>query len=1175
MQTSVATRTFKTDSDFRYSPENGLRFKRCFTKDGASPYDLFEYELRSSVIREPSGKVVFEMHDVEVPKSWSQVATDILAQKYFRKAGVPQYNTDGTAKLNSDGTPILGSEHSIKQVAHRLAGTWRYWAEKYGYFSSETDAQIFYDELAYMIVAQMVAPNSPQWFNTGLYWAYGINGPAQGHYYVDPNTGAMTKSVDAYTHPQPHACFIQSVKDDLVNEGGIMDLWVREARLFKYGSGTGTNFSSLRGSGEKLSGGGTSSGLMSWLKIGDRAAGAIKSGGTTRRAAKMVILNIDHPDIEEFVEWKMKEERKVAALVAAGYDSAYESEAYQTVSGQNSNNSVRVTQEFMEAVQNDSDWNLIARIDKSVIKTLKARTLWDKIANAAWSCADPGVQYDSTINDWHTCPVSGRINGSNPCSEYMFIDDTACNLASINLAHFYDSDTSAFDIDGFRHATRLWTVVLEVSILMAQYPSEQIARGSFDFRSLGLGYANIGSVLMTAGIPYDSPEALAFSGSITALMTAESFATSAEMAKLLGPFHKYAENREAMLRAIRNHRRAAFNAGEEEYENLSVKPVGVDPQYAPAYLLAAARESWNKALEWGELHGFRNAQTTLLAPTGTIGLLMDCATTGVEPDFALVKFKKLAGGGYFKIVNESVPVALKTLGYSEAQVNDMVNYLKGHGTLIGAPTVGHKDLKEKGFTEAEIDKIEKSLPTVFELPFAFNVWTLGEDCVKRLGFDSEQYNDPNFNLLAALGFTNDEIAAANEYVCGAMTIEGAPHLKKEHYPVFDTANKNGKKGQRYIHYLGHIRMMAAVQPFLSGAISKTINMPHEATIDDVKIAYMASWKLGLKAVALYRDGCKMSQPLSSKSKDKEQKENKVEEKSAVVAAVANTPAPQPTPVAPTTTAPQNFVLTDKNGSDYNQAVDAAHAQENYAHDGTVQGKKIYIHGEQRRLPFKRSGLTIKAKVQGQKVFLRTGEYPDGKLGEVFIDMYKEGAAFRSVLNLFAIAISTGLQYGVPLEEYVEKFTFTRFEPAGMTDHPNVKFCTSVVDFVFRVLGMEYLGRMDFVQVKPTGIQKNRAEQMARLASERAGQKMMPLGEKIKENEADEVEKNKIVLKDYVAKDQLSLPNMPKTNDTATGINQQLSGMMGDAPPCPTCGHITIRNGSCYKCLNCGSTTGCS
>ncbi|MCX6781867.1 MAG: vitamin B12-dependent ribonucleotide reductase [Candidatus Magasanikbacteria bacterium] len=1168
MLTAVATKVWETDSDFRYNPEKGLRFSRHYTQEGVNVFDMFEYDLRPSVIREPSGKVIFEMKEVEVPLSWSQVATDILAQKYFRKAGVPQYFPDGTPQIEIDGSPVLGPETSVKQVMHRLAGTWRYWGEKYGYFASPKDAEIFYDELTYTLLAQMVAPNSPQWFNTGLNWAHGINGPSQGHYYADPETGEILKSDDSYTHPQPHACFIQSVKDDLVNEGGIMDLWVREARLFKYGSGTGTNFSNLRGKGEKLSGGGTSSGLMSWLKIGDRAAGAIKSGGTTRRAAKMVILNVDHPDIEEFVDWKVQEEKKVAALVAAGYDASYESEAYQTVSGQNSNNTVRVTQDYLEAVERGDDWHLRWCTSREVARTVKSKDLWDKITKAAWSCADPGLQFDTTINDWHTCPNSGRINASNPCSEYMFLDDTACNLASINLAHYFNSETGKFDVESFRYTVRIWTVVLEISVLMAQYPSKEIAGGSYNFRTLGLGHANVGSVLMMAGIPYDSIEAMGFAGAITAIMTGESYATSAEMAKFLGPFPKYEENREAMLRVIRNHRHAAYNAAATDYEGLSVTPHGLDQAHTPAYLAAAARESWDKALVRGEKYGFRNAQTTVLAPTGTIGLLMDCSTTGVEPDFALVKFKKLAGGGYFKIVNEAVPAALKNLNYTDDQIIDITAYMKGHGSLKGSPGINHESLVEKGFTGEDLAKIEAALPSVFDLTYALNIWSLGEECYKRLGFSAEQARDANFNVLAGLGFSAEQINAANDFVCGTMTIEGAPHLRVEDYPVFDTANRNGKKGERYIHYLGHIKMMAAVQPFLSGAISKTINMPNEATVEDIKTAYMTSWKLGVKANAIYRDGCKLSQPLST-SKEKEKTAEK-EAEPVVISTAASQAELLPSKDF-------KYSLSSSSETVVNQIVDEAVVQVKYAHDGTSQGTRIYIHGEQRQLPYKRSGLTIRVKVMGQKVFLRTGEYPDGKLGEIFIDMYKEGAAFRSLLNMFAISISTGLQYGIPLEEYVSKFTFTRFEPAGMTDHPNIKFCTSVIDLVFRILGMEYLGRMDFVQVKPQGIQKNRAEQIAKMISEAQGQSMLELQKK----DDDEVEKEKIILKDQVLKSQMdttvtnTVAEETKAEAAVTGANQQLSGMMGDAPPCPTCGHITIRNGSCYKCLNCGSTTGCS
>ncbi|PIT87054.1 MAG: ribonucleoside-diphosphate reductase, adenosylcobalamin-dependent [Candidatus Magasanikbacteria bacterium CG10_big_fil_rev_8_21_14_0_10_40_10] len=951
-----------------------------------------------------------------------------------------------------------------------------------------------------------------------------------------------------------HNCFIQSVKDDLVNEGGIMDLWVREARLFKYGSGTGSNFSALRGEGESLSGGGNSSGLMSWLKIGDRAAGAIKSGGTTRRAAKMVIVNTDHPDIEKFIEWKVKEEKKVAVLLAAGYDSSYEGEAYQTVSGQNSNNTVRVDLKFMQTVEQDGDWNLISRTDGRIIKTLPARQLWNKIAQAAWSCADPGLQFDTTINDWHTCPRSGRINASNPCSEYMFLDDTACNLASINLGHYYDSENSVFDVEGFRNTVRVWTLVLETSVLMAQYPSFEIAKRSYEFRTLGLGYANIGSVLMTAGLPYDSPEAMAFAACVTAVMTAESYASSAQIARSVGPFKEYEKNKTEMLRVIRDHRRAAYNADDKEYEGLSIIPTGIDSRKAPEYLLKAARESWDRALDMGEKYGFRNAQTTVLAPTGTIGLIMDCATTGVEPDFALVKFKKLAGGGYFKIVNSAVSSALRFLGYTENQIDDIIRYLKGSGTLQGSTGITTESLKAKGFLAEDLAKIEKALPAVFELPFAFNVWSLGEACLSRLGFGKEQAEDSNFNLLKALGYSDEEIIKANEYVCGAMTIEGAPHLKKEHYDVFDTANKNGKKGKRYIHYLGHIRMMAAVQPFISGAISKTINMPNEASVEDVKTAYMASWKLGLKANAIYRDGCKLSQPLSTRSSDKNEKDkDKNEDQEKGAKEVSNA------------IGEKKYFLSNQTQM-VEQLVEAEQVMIKYAHDGSSQGLRVYLHGEQRKLPYKRGGITVKAKIAGQSVFIRTGEYPDGRLGEVFIDMYKEGAAFRSMLNLFAVSVSIGLQYGIPLEEYVNKFTFTRFEPSGMTDHPNIKNCTSIIDFVFRVLGMEYLGRTDFVQVKPQGIQKNRVEQLAKLEARAAGQEALDL---------DGATVTNPIIK--TNKQQAVLPNMPKVeiDMSADSINAHLSGMQSDAPPCPTCGHTTIRNGTCYKCLNCGSTTGCS
>jgi len=857
----------------------GLKVPRFFTKEGENPYVSVEYELRTSLIKNLDGSIVFKMDNVEVPKFWSQVATDILAQKYFRKAGVPQFDKNNKQLFNEDGTPVLGLETSIRQIVHRLVGCWKYWGEKARMFATPEDAQIFYDELVYMLLNQMAAPNSPQWFNTGLNWAYGISGPNQGHWYVDFETGQLTISKDAYSHPQVHACFIQPIKDDLVNEGGIMDLWKREARIFKYGSGTGTNFSTLRARGEPLSGGGTSSGLMSWLKIGDAAAGAIKSGGTTRRAAKMVILNVDHPNIEDFVIWKVNEEKKVAAMIAAGYSPDYEGEAYQTVSGQNSNNSVRIPNKFIKAVLEDGSWDLTWRTNGRVCKTLNARELWDKIANAAWACADPAVQYDDIINDWHTCPEAGRINASNPCSEYMFLDNTACNLASLNLMKFFDKETATFNVEALKHAIRLWTIVLEISVLMAQYPSKEIAQLSYDYRSLGLGYTNLGVILMISGIPYDSSEARAIAGALSAIMTGEAYASSAEMAKYFDPFSDFKRNREHMLRVIRNHRRVVYNAKPEEYERLSVIPVGIDHKCCPSYLLQAAIESWDRALEWGEKFGFRNAQATCIAPTGTISLLMDCDTTGIEPDFALVKFKKLAGGGYFKIVNQSVPAALKNLGYSELQINEILKYVLGSNSLKGAPYINDITLKKKGFTNQDIEKVEKVLPSLLDIKHAFNVGVLGADFMQRLDFSTEQYNDASFDLLVRIGFNEQEIDAANDYICGTMTIEGAPHLKEEHYPVFDCANKCGKKGKRFIHHMAHLKIMAAVQPFISGAISKTINMPNHVSVEDIKEAYLESWRIGLKSVALYRDGCKLSQPLATKTSEEKKVEKIIEYRS--------------------------------------------------------------------------------------------------------------------------------------------------------------------------------------------------------------------------------------------------------------------------------------------------------
>src|SRR5271166_3730665 len=1101
-----------------------MRIERRYTQSGASPYDLIPFATTRSEIRNPDGSVVFALDNIEVPVAWSQVAADVLAQKYFRKAGVPAR----LKKVEETGVPsflwrsvadedALGqvpkaeryvSEISARQVFDRLAGAWAYWGWKAGYFDAEEDARAYLDEMRFMLARQMAAPNSPQWFNTGLHWAYGIDGPGQGHYYVDFETGKLVKSKSAYERPQPHACFIQSVADDLVNEGGIMDLWVREARLFKYGSGTGTNFSALRGENEKLSGGGRSSGLMTFLKIGDRAAGAIKSGGTTRRAAKMVVVDVDHPDIEAFIDWKVREEQKVAALAAGSkvvkrhlkailkacvncegsgddcfnfdknpalkrevkaarrndvpdgiikriiqyarqgyanvefetYDTDWESEAYLTVSGQNSNNSVRVDDAFLRAVESDGDWDLTWRLSGKTAKTLKARDLWEKIGYAAWASADPGVQYHTTINDWHTCPASGPIRASNPCSEYMFLDDTACNLASLNLIQFLDPETKAFDIAAYQHAARLWTLTLEISVAMAQFPSREIARLSYDYRTLGLGYANIGGLLMSCGIPYDSDEGRAICGALSAVLTGRAYATSAEIAAKSGAFPGFRPNADAMLRVIRNHKRAAD--GEVfGYEELSVAPTPLDHASlikagpAFAHLGEAARDAWSAALTLGEAHGYRNAQVSVVAPTGTIGLVMDCDTTGIEPDFALVKFKKLAGGGYFKIINRAVPEALRTLGYDEKQIGDIVAYAVGRATLAHAPGVNHAGLKAKGLPEAAIDKVEAALAGAFDIRFVFNKWTLGAETLSgALRIPPDRYDAPGFDLLGALGFSKSEIEAANSFACGAMTLEGAPYLKQEHLPVFDCANPCGRTGKRYLSVESHIRMMAAAQPFITGAISKTINMPNDATVEDCKDAYMLSRRLGLKANALYRDGSKLSQPLNSQ-------------------------------------------LIEDGDDEAEEAVEVLIASNAPARASAVAEKivervieRIERRRERERLPDRRKGYTQKAVVGGHKVYLRTGEYVDGRIGEIFIDMHKEGAAFRSLMNNFAIAISVGLQYGVPLEEYVDAFTFTRFEPAGFVQgNDAIKNATSVLDYIFRELAISYLGRNDLAHVDPTDI----------------------------------------------------------------------------------------------------------
>jgi len=1076
--------------------EQGLSFEPLWVPGGQDPYQQVAWEKRSSAISSADGGKVFEMNDVMVPAGWSQLATDIAVSKYFRKAGIPG----------------RGHETSVQQLVYRVAHTIREAGEKFGgYFATTEDADIFERELAHLLLNQKAAFNSPVWFNCGLYHQYGIEGSG-GNYHYDFDLGKVVETRNAYEHPQCSACFIQSVSDDLMS---IFDLAKTEARIFKYGSGTGTNFSKIRGAMEKLSGGGLSSGLMSFLEVLDRGAGATKSGGTTRRAAKMVTLDIDHPEIENFINWKVREEKKVQALVDAGYPSDFNGEAYKTVAGQNSNNSVRLSDEFMKAVVEDSEFSTTLRTNGQKYKTYKARELWKQICEAAWKCADPGVQYDTTINNWHTAANTDKIHGSNPCSEYMFLDDTACNLASINLVKYLKPDGS-FDVEAFKEACRTLIVAQEILVDLSSYPTARIAQNSHDYRPLGLGYANLGTMLMIKSIPYDSPEAYAWAGAITAIMHGAAFNGSSEMAESKGPFPGYLKNREPMLRVMNQHRDAAYR---------------ISTQNVPEYMWKAARETWDQCVEMGVQYGYRNAQATVLAPTGTIGLLMDCDTTGIEPDFALVKFKKLAGGGYFKIINQSVPLALRNLGYDEKQIDAIVKYAVGTNTLTGAPLINRETLLVKGFMEADLAKVETALPGAMDLKSAFAPWVLGEECLKRLKLDPAKMKEPGQNVLKSLGFTASEIDEAGQVICGRMTVEGAPYLKQEHLAVFDCANTCGPHSTRFIQPMAHIKMMAAAQPFLSGAISKTVNVPATAAVDDISEIYMEGWKLGLKAIAIYRDGSKLSQPLNTAA-DKE----------------------------------EELKIT---AEDVEKAVKEAL-------------KKMPTQSR-RKMPAKRRGMTIEARVGGHQVYLRTGEYDDGKIGEIFIDMHKEGATFRSLLNCFAIAVSLGLQYGVPLEEFVDKFTFTRFEPQGMVDHPNIKQATSVVDYIFRVLGMEYLGKMDFVHVKPSVTElMSRQAQTDEKAAFGAG--LLDVGNPKLDNGVAPVgepaEKVSPLAQAVASALSTKYKEEGKHHEgggasSASALSAHLQTMMGDAPFCSSCGHTTVRNGACYKCLNCGNSMGCS
>ncbi|WP_017930279.1 vitamin B12-dependent ribonucleotide reductase [Robiginitomaculum antarcticum] len=1219
-----------------------MRINRHFTTSGQSPYSGISFTSVRSELRDPDGTVIAAAQDFLAPEAWSQTACDILAQKYFRRAGVPaktiaekddnvpEWLRPRIADIDAlDAMPKAdryGGESDARQVFDRLAGCWTYWGWRGGYFDSEDDAQTYFDEMRYMLATQMGAPNSPQWFNTGLAWAYGLTGEPSGHWIVNHRTGKAALAKDAYTHPQPHACFIQKIDDDLVGNGGIMDLWVREARLFKFGSGTGSNFSHIRGAGEPLSGGGTSSGLMSFLRVGDVSAGAIKSGGTTRRAAKMVVVDIDHPDIEAFIGWKAREETKVAALVAGAkvlrerlnavikacvncegppeicFDPAknaalareikaarrsgvpegavaralqlarqgidtievpdltadWDSEAYLTVSGQNANNTVRVTDAFLKAVENDETWDLIRRVDGAVAKPVRARDLWNQIANAAWSSADPGLQFHDTINDWNTCAKDGEITASNPCSEYMFLDDTACNLASLNLVKFLTEERD-FDTDGFVYASRLFTLTLEISVLMAAFPSKAIAQRSFEYRTLGLGYANLGGMLMRCGLAYDSAPARASAGAITALMSGAAYQLSAQIAQHHGAFAAYKRNKVSAVKVIANHAAAAHGkTAMKDYKGLSIVPAPLDaancifPEAADR-----AAQIWAQTLALTKAHGLRNAQISVIAPTGTIGLLMDCDTTGIEPDFALVKFKKLAGGGSFKIINQAVPQALTALGYPAKQRKDIIDYALGRGSLKGAPAINHETLSAKGFSDLELTAIDKAVKTAFDIRFCFNRHTLTDEfCKEALGLTEAQLDAHAYDLLPALGFSEDDILAANIHASGAMTLEGAPHLKAGDLPVFDCATPCGRIGTRSLLADAHLYMMAAAQPFISGAISKTVNLPSDATIESCAAAYRKAWEIGLKSIALYRDGSKLSQPLSGAIFDDK--------------------------------------TLDSLDEDMPTAQRTAKAAEKIVEK--IIERMVEKPAARRRLPDRRTGYIQKSSVGGHKVYLHTGEFADGHLGEIFIDMHKEGAAFRSLMNNFAIAISIGLQYGVPLEEFVEAFVFTRFEPSGpVQGNDKIKMANSILDYIFRELGISYLGWEDLAH---NSGDENTPDALGGGASERSRETRDPqltltnyskgfvretspdptnivpfraTSEDAPVNDADDLVQEDIAEESRETKSQSSggASSAPSAAQLA-----RFAGYTGDA--CPECGHFTlVRNGTCQKCETCGSTTGCS
>lgn len=1022
-------------SDLKDGDGSGLTFGRHFTKSSVHPFDEIEWEHRDAAIYNEKGNVIFKQDQVEVPNFWTQLSTDIAASKYFRKAGVPE----------------VEAESSVRQLVTRVARTLRRAGEEVGgYFATADDAESFEMELTHILATQRGAFNSPVWFNCGLWHEYDIKG-AGGNYHWDREEQKVNITQNAYQYPQNSACFIQNVDDSL---DSMLDLQKSEVRLFKYGSGTGSNFSRVRAKGEHLSSGGESSGVLSFLEGFDRWAGSIKSGGTTRRAAKMVILDMDHPEIVDYIEWKMKEEEKAKALIAAGYPSDFNGEAYGTVSGQNSNNSVRIPDIFMDAYLDGKKWQTTYRTSGDVAAEYEAKDLMDKIADAAWACADPGVQFDDTIQTWHTCKQSDRIYASNPCSEYLFLDDSACNLASINLVKYLNDDGS-FDIDGFRATVRVFITAMEIIVDLSSYPTPRIARRSHEYRPLGLGYANLGALLMRLGIPYDSAEACSYAGSITAILSGKGYQTSAEIAKSVGAFSGYAKNTESMLGVIKMHRDAAYK---------------IDATTCPEDLLDAAREDWDLCLEKGEKWGYRNSQISVIAPTGTIALLMDCDTTGIEPEFALVKFKKLAGGGYMKIVNQSVHDALEKLGYIPQHIEEIVTHIVGTGTLEGTPYINPESLKYKGFTDEDIEQVAEMLPSSFDLNLAFAPGFLGEECLERLGITKDKADDPEFNLLSYLGFNPSEIATAEEIICGTGTIEGAPHLSSKHYPVFDCAVQSGKHGTRYIHHMGPLKLMAAVQPFISGAISKTVNVPHDATVDDIKELYVEAWRLGVKCLAIYRDGSKGSQPLSTSSNP----------------------------------------------------------------DAIEDGLERPIR---RRLPDTRDSKTHKFSIGGHEGYMHVGFYEDGTPGEVFLSMSKQGSVIAGLIDSIAILISVSLQYGVPLESLVNKFSHVRFEPSGFTQNPDIPMAKSIVDYVFRWLGKEFLPK-----------------------------------------DGSELSTDALALDEQIALPEEINPHGHGNNGESNPWADRekiITLRHGDAPPCHECGALMIRSGICYRCTNCGATSGCS